>query len=108
MIITSTKFGEETFYCHNSRPDKNGDRVCELDRRLFVMVIHPTSLDDSKAIVTSNACLSKEASQKVPDDTANCVTGENIEGIVIIKLEFEIGSKFAQSSGHKTEKDSGG
>jgi len=94
--------------CYNERPGETGGRVCELDTKLSVIVVQPTSRYKRRTIEISNARLSEEAGQHVPDDTANGMAGKNIESIVLAKYEFELRSKVAQSPGHKTEKDGSG
>ena len=79
-----------------------------MDTELLIMVIQPTSRNDSNTIKSSNARLRKQSSKQISDDTANGVACKDIEGVVVTKYEFELGRKIATGSAHKPKKHSSG
>jgi len=63
---------------HDERVRKPGDRICKLDAELTVVVVKPAARNHSDAIGTSNACLSKETSKDVANNTTNGMRREDL------------------------------
>ena len=70
--------GGET-HGHDERVRNAGDRVCELNAELTVVVVEPASGNRGDAISTSNTCLSEESCQNVPNDTTDGVGCKYLE-----------------------------
>jgi hypothetical protein len=69
------------------------------------MVIDPATVDLGKSIKVGNVIGSEETGQQISDQTANTVNGKDIEGIVDVKQELELGSIIASNASDHAEDD---
>jgi len=92
-------------YRYSKRIRHAGHRISKLNTKLFPVVVQPASGDREATIETSNTGLSEEASQKISDKSANSVTGEDIQGIVVAEHEFELRSEVAQGTSHEAKQN---
>lgn len=72
------------------------------------MVIEPTTRNDSDTIESGDGSLSEEGGEDISDDTTDGVGGEDIETIVVVEEELELGGEIADGSGHETEENGSG
>lgn len=80
--------------------------VTELVGELDVVVVEPAPLDFGQAIKVSNVICGKEAGQKISNQTANAVDGEDIKRIVNPKDELQFGGIIAGDAPDDTKDNS--
>ena len=65
-------------HCHNEGVGESSDGISELIAKLDVMLIQPTTGDDSDTVESSNAGLREEAGKEVTNNAPDSVSGENL------------------------------
>jgi len=85
---------------------ETSDTIAELVSELDIVVVEPTSWDDSDAVKRSNIICSKETGQEISYHTTNTVDCKDIERIVNADEELEFGCIIANDTADDTEDDS--
>jgi len=93
---------------HDKRVGDTSARVGELMAKLDPVVVEPTSRDGGETVECGDGSLSKEAGADVADDTTNGVSSEDIEAIIVVKEELELGCPIASSATKDTKGNSSG
>lgn len=112
--------------CHDQRIAEAGARVGKLPTQLDPVSIKPTARDGSQAVKSCNRRLRENARKHlgrgdasawrqvnqgrtyVSDEPANGVNGENIQSIIVAKVELDLCRKIADGPTHDTEANGGG
>lgn len=81
--------------------------VGKLVGKLNVVTVDPSTWNDSGAIEMSYVVRGKDTSQQVSDDSSNTVLSEDIEGVVNVDEELELGGVVACGSSDNTVDNSG-
>lgn len=93
---------------HDEGVGDAGGGVCELVAELDPVVVEPASGNGGDAVKGSDGRLSEEASADVADETTDGVSGEDIEAVIVVEDELELGRPIASSATKNTESDSSG
>ena len=92
---------------HDERVCEAGGRVGELVAELDPVVVEPTAVDLGDSVETGHGGLGEEGGEDVADDTADPMDGEDIEGVVVVKEELELGGKVARGGADNTVENGG-
>ena len=93
---------------HNERIRHPSCRIRQLIPKLNIMMIEPPASDDGDPIESRYARLGEETGEDVAYDPADGVGGEDVQGVVVVAEEFELGGKIAYRTSHDAEEDGGG
>ena len=96
---------EQDEAAHDERVRHAGDTVAELIGELDPVTVHPTTIDHGGAIQVSYVISGEKSSQKVANQASYAMDGEDVQGVVNMKQELELGSVIACSSSNNTEYD---
>jgi len=110
---TETETGDDVHYPENDGGNNEGvaeagGRISELICKLNVVLVQPTTWDDSDSIESSHTGLCEDTCEEVAKNTANTVGGEDVKGIIVTEEKFELSGEIANSSSSKAEKDRSG
>lgn len=93
---------------HDEGVGDTGGGVGELVAELDPVVIEPASRDNGDAVKGSDGSLSEEGSADVADETTDGVSGEDIEAIIVVEDELELGRPIASSAAKNAKGNSSG
>lgn len=93
---------------HDERVAEASAAVGELVAQLDVVAIWPASRDLGEAVEVGDISLGEEGGEKVADDSANTMGGEDIERVVVAEDKLEFRGKVAHGASNNTKGDGGG
>lgn len=71
-------------------------------------MVDPATIDGCYAIEIGNRGLSKESGEDVADNTTDSMGGKDIEAIIVMEHELELGGKVANRAGDDAKGNRGG
>ena len=116
LSLLSRAHAEEGDEVHDPEDDRGHDegvgeasgRIGELVAELDPVMVEPAAVNHGNTVEAGNRRLREESGKDVADDSADSVDSEDIESIIVVEEELELGSDVASSSANNTVEDSGG
>jgi hypothetical protein len=71
------------------------------------VVVNPTTFDEGDAIKSGNVFISEKTGEEISDDTTNSMGGEDIQWVIVVEDELELGAKVAYCASDDTKGDGG-
>lgn len=96
---------EQDQSCHDKGVAASGDRVGQLVAELDPVVVDPASANHGDAVQVRDVVGSKEGSEDVAHETADAVHGKDVESVVDLKQELELGAVVGKGCAENAERN---